>query len=48
MPNDQNQHIVDIPLSSTPRFIASHTLLSSLQSVLLDLIELNLQGKQAH
>ena len=48
MPNAQNQHIVDIPLSRTPRFIASGTLLSSLQSVLVDLIELNLQGKQAH
>jgi len=48
MPTAQNQPIAEIPLLSALRFIASDTLLSSLQSVLVDLVELNLQGKQAH
>jgi len=37
-----------IPLSHPARFIASDTMLAGLQSVLVDLIELNLQAKQAH
>ena len=48
MPTAQNQPITEIPLSSTFPFLASDTLLMSLQSVLVDLIELNLQSKQAH
>ena len=48
MPTAKNKPIAKIPPPGTPRFIASDTLLSSLQSVLVDLIELNLQGKQAH
>ena len=44
----QIQPIVDILHSSTTRFIASETLLRNLQSVVVDLIELTLQGKQAH
>ena len=48
MSTAQIQPSTEIPLSSASRFIASDTLLHSLQSVLVDLIELNLQGKQAH
>jgi starvation-inducible DNA-binding protein len=48
MPTTQIQPITENPLSSPSRFIASDTLVHSLQSVLVDLLELTLQGKQAH
>jgi len=46
MPTAQNKPIAEIPLSSTARFIASDTISSSLQPVLVDLIELNLQASK--
>ena len=48
MPTASITPTLETRLSRPARFIASDTLLSSLQSVLVDLIELNLQAKQAH